>query len=173
MHKLDSARHAGNIIRYHSWPTLQQQTNAHHTWNVMRIYSELFGWPIAEVAAYIHYHDVGELDTGDISFVVKRNHPGIKKITKPIEAAAMKRLSRGYATEDMISNQEKIKVKICDLLEMLEFSLDEIFLGNHYYGWLVFENIFEALMEVIPDFMYDDAKVIARTMKEAAEGAIK
>lgn len=154
MHKLEKARDAGNILRYHGWPTIQTQTNAHHTWNVMRIYAELFGWPIAEVASYIHYHDVGELDTGDISFVVKRNHPEVKKITGPIEDAAMERLSLGYATSDMIGSIEKTKVKICDLMEMLEFSLEEMRLGSRHYGWMIFENIYHALVELeVPDHL--------------------
>lgn len=145
MHNLDTARDAGNILRYHVWPTLQSQTNAHHTWNVMRIYAELFGWPIAEVAVYIHYHDVGELDTGDISFVAKRRTPEIKKVVGPIEDEAMERLSFGQATANMLCPAEKERVKLCDLIEMVEFSIEECRLGNMYYGRKIYTNLMEAI----------------------------
>ena len=148
MHKLTTARDAGNIIRYHGWPTIKEQTNASHTWNVLRIYYEQFGWPSHQVAAYIQYHDVGELATGDVSFVVKREHPEVKVVLGPIEDAAMESLSNGYVTKDMITGEEKIKVKICDLMEMLEFSLDEMRLGSRHYGWMIFENIHNALVDM-------------------------
>lgn len=149
MHTLNSARDAGNIKRYHSWPTLQTQTNAHHSWNVIRIYFELFGQPSQKMFTYLTYHDVGELDTGDISFVVKRKTPIIKELLAPTENKAIERLSRGYAKFDMLSDVEKIQAKICDLVEMLEFSLEECRLGNVHYGKQIFENIYDVLEEIL------------------------
>jgi hypothetical protein len=40
-------RNAGDVVRYHTRKVIHRQDVANHTWNVMRIYTELFGMPRA------------------------------------------------------------------------------------------------------------------------------
>lgn len=168
MHKLDTARHAGNILRYHTWPTIKQQTNAHHTWNVIRLYIEMFGEPESAVLLFMMYHDVGELDTGDISYVAKSINPGVKTVTAPIEDACMHRLSFQKAFDGMIPVSEEKKVKACDHLEAMEFSLDEMRLGNVFYGWGIFENMYDSVMKVATQQGFDMVCLKADAMLDEA-----
>lgn len=143
-----TARHAGDIKRYHVWPTIQQQSVAHHTWNVLRIYIELFGPPSPEITTYIVYHDVGELATGDIPFDAKRANPKLKKVVSEIDDEAAKLLSSGwYDSEDLTEKQQDM-VKFCDLLEMMEFAIEEIRLGDVFYGQQIADKIGQVLREI-------------------------
>jgi len=124
-----SRRHAGNVKRYHAWPTIQQQTNADHTYHVLRIYMELFGCPVEDVLDYIMRHDLGEITSGDTPFPAKLTVPGLKEATLGAEQQGLELL--GYETPALLP-VEQWRVKICDMLEMLEFSQVEVGLGNSY-----------------------------------------
>jgi 5'-deoxynucleotidase YfbR-like HD superfamily hydrolase len=120
-------RNAGDVIRYHTRKVIHRQDVANHTWNVMRIYIETFGLPRAEVLAYILYHDVPEIITGDVPFQIKRLLPELKIELRIAEFYAIGKLK--YQEYD-ISTTEKYRVKIADLLEMKEFAEEEIAMGN-------------------------------------------
>lgn len=128
-----STRHAGGVKRYHAWPTLRGQTVAEHSWNVMRIYWELFqdeeDAVNVDVFLYILYHDVAEVGTGDIPFPIKSMHPGLKSTMDELESEVLEGL--GVSLPE-ITPRQRLLVKVCDLLEMWEFGLDEVRMGNTY-----------------------------------------
>src|ERR1035438_1054365 len=72
------SRFAGDVVRYHTWPCIQRQTNAAHTWHIMRIYFQLFGPMPPATSTHILWHDAGELKTGDSPFPVKSHNPKLK-----------------------------------------------------------------------------------------------
>lgn len=124
-----STRQGGNVVRYHSWMGIQKQNNAAHTWQVARIYLELFGVPRVEVLVYIQYHDVTEVALGDIPFPVKAENPIIGAEFARLEEAQFARMG---VTMPKLTSDERRRVKICDLLEMYEFAADELLLGSRW-----------------------------------------
>lgn len=123
-------RLAGLVKRYATWPTISQQSVGEHCWQVLRIYMEIFGPPSPEVTWYIVHHDTPELIVGDPPFPLKRNNPGLKGEYDRLEAVAIMDITG----RDMpaISDGSKLRVKLCDLLEMWEYGMHERMLGNRY-----------------------------------------
>lgn len=124
-----SSRLAGQVCRYHTWPTLQEQSNAEHSWQVARVYEALFGPPSAAVEQRIRWHDAGEIVTGDLPFPVKSKNPTIKTVVDTMERQAV--VDFGVELAE-VSNEEKHRVKLCDLIEMWEFGTVELALGNRF-----------------------------------------
>jgi hypothetical protein len=107
----------------------------------MIIYTDLFNVPSKEVYYSILYHDVPEVITGDVPFMVKRQYPDLKKMLDTIEDLAVYRLN--YRLPD-ISSQEYKQIKIADLTEMLLFAVDDVNMGC-VYSIDVIENILEVI----------------------------
>ena len=122
-------RLAGLVKRYHTWPVLTIQSVAEHSWQVYRIYYELFGGVPALVAHYIMTHDMGELVTGDPPYPVKADHPQLKKVYDLKEAIAINEMDHCLVR---LPQKEVPRVKLCHMLEMMEFGLHEMTLGNRY-----------------------------------------
>lgn len=123
-------RFAGLVKRYHTWPVLREQTVAEHTWHVLRIYDQLFGLPSVAVVRAVMYHDVGEICTGDAPFPVKRQNPDLKVAYDRVEAKHRLKLL-GDDPELAVTNDELRMLKICDLVEMWEFGMEEYLKGNN------------------------------------------
>src|SRR6267154_1716536 len=83
---LTSARHAGTVRRYHTWPFHHQQNIGEHSWQIARIYFQIWGPLPPEVSTYFIWHDAGELVLGDLPFPVKKNNPHLKRECDFIEA---------------------------------------------------------------------------------------
>lgn len=127
---LATARLAGQVTRYHTWPVHHRQTVGEHTWQVMRIYYQIFGPPSALVFTKLIWDDAGELVTGDLPFPIKARNPGLKAIMDSLEEQAVEGM--GGNPRPGVSDVEKRRVKTCDLIDMLEYGLHELDLGNKY-----------------------------------------
>lgn len=125
-----STRLAGQVRRYHTHPVLRQQTVAEHSWQVARVFRELFpeAWCI-EVADWIHQHDVPEIGTGDPPFPLKARYPELKAIYMEIESEVSESLGLVWPE---LTPRQRLLIKICDLLEMWEFGQEEMMMGNRY-----------------------------------------
>lgn len=124
---VDFLRFSGAVKRYHTWPVLRADTVGEHTWNVLRIYVELFGPPAPEVTVYVIHHDSPEVYTGDPPFPIKRDNPDVKAGYDRMEREFEERhgLSGGELSPD-----DRIRVKVCDLIDMWEFGMVEMAMGN-------------------------------------------
>lgn len=125
---VDFLRFSGLVKRYHTWPTIQQQNVAEHTWQVMRIYVQVFGLPNSVVWFYMLHHDSPEVFTGDPPFPIKRDNPDLKFQYDRLEADFVR--DHGLIRSEEISTDDRTRVKVCDLLEMWEFGLVEERMGN-------------------------------------------
>lgn len=126
---MSSTRMAGQVRRYHTWPVLRQQQVDSHTWQVMRLYVELFGRPDESVWEYILFHDVAEVGTGDTPSDVKTRNPKLKECLDRAEEGVLE--SMGIRLPK-IKYEEFVKVRVCDRLERFEFALEELNMGNKY-----------------------------------------
>lgn len=126
-------RRAGAVRRYHTWPTIQTQTVAEASWNVARILVQI--WPDAPARAVTHalLNDCGEIVTGDLPFPVKRDNPVLKAEIVRLEEVAFLDLDIDHLVSDIHLDTVWVqRAKICDMIEMWEFGLDEMSLGNRY-----------------------------------------
>jgi len=151
----DSLRAAGQVERWHFFPTIQRQTVAEHTWQVLRVWYELYGPPSPEVTVVILLHDAGEIKTGDIPFELGRDHPSVKGQLSSLEKKHVEKMITFNCIPPglgipKLSSWEIKRIKMCELLEMLEFALDEIELGNKN-GFAIIDNVTAALHLMIMD----------------------
>ena len=124
---LTNARWAGLVVRYHTWPTHQTQDIGSHTWQLFRIYFMIFGPLPPLVSTYLIWHDAGELSIGDLPFPGKSLSPRLKKLCDTVEDLAVVKMG-GKVIK--LSPLEKLRTKCVDLIDMLEFGLVEIQMGN-------------------------------------------
>ncbi len=127
----ESSRMAGNVKRYHTWPTIQTQNNADHTWNVMRIYWTIFGDLSPNVTSHLIWHDAGEIVPGDVPHPVKRDNPVLGILHRELENTAVG-LMIHPRTVVVLPSEYRIRCKICDLIEMHEFAWVELTMGNQF-----------------------------------------
>lgn len=123
----DRLEMSGRVDRYACWPTINRQDVGHHCWQIYMIHRRVFGLPEAIVAEYIMLHDSEELIVGDPPFPTKRDNPDFKAASEVVEARARARM--GYDLP-MVSAADRVRVKICDLLEMMTFGMHEREMGN-------------------------------------------
>lgn len=130
-HVTDRSLLSGRVRRYHTWPVLQEQTVGDHCWGVYHIYWRIFGLPSAEVALYIHVHDSDELVIGDNPFPMSARYPSLKAVKEEMGRDARVQLSLP-SEEDIghFDSTERARIKICDLLEMMQFGMQEREMGN-------------------------------------------
>lgn len=148
-------RHCFLVKRYHTWTTIQQQNVGEHTCQILRIFTEVFGPPGAEVTQAILWHDGGELWTGDVPFDAKRESPQLKDTLSDLDLTAVKFLSAGrYPTT--LPQEDRDRVKVCDLLEMWEFSQMEVRLGNTHYGAQIGVKVLQAAHELAAKLSHPD-----------------
>lgn len=156
--KITSSRYmAGQVRRYHTWPTLRTQTVAEHCWRVTCIYLELFGLRSRNsVVYYCLHHDSGELYTGDIPFGAKSKVPGMRSAVDEGERAGLERM--GIVLPELLPD-ERLKVKLCDLLEMWEFGSVEMRMGNMLAQPVVWDTKDAALGIAYKLFMYSEIEI--------------
>lgn len=91
-------------------------------------------WPDVPKEILVHalLHDIGEVATGDLPFPTKLKNPDLKKIMDDAEHAAHLSmcLPWGLPPPGRLVGQEIGIFKIADYIEMWEWALDEIALGN-------------------------------------------
>lgn len=142
-----SPRMGGEVRRYHTWPTIRQQTVADHTFHVLRIYWHLFGEVPPEVTAYLLHHDVCEVRVGDPPHPIKLHNPELKVVYDRLEDETLVEMlgeERAMNVLGSVNDLERVRMKACDLLEMAEFAGVEVNLGNKY-AWPIFDNVARAI----------------------------
>lgn len=149
---MQSSRVAGGVRRWHTWPVLQPQTNADHTWNCLRIYLQTFKSISPAVTKYVMFHDCGELRTGDLPFPVKMNNPELKRIIDAEESVSLAGMG---VTLPVLALAEKLRVRYCDLMDMHEYGLMEMCLGNQFAKPIV-EDTRKALDALYPQMPVGD-----------------
>lgn len=130
-----SQRMGGEVLRYHTWPTVRQQTVMDHTGNVIRIYYMIFGDVPPEVTAYLLFHDLPEVKVGDPPHPIKLHNPPLKAVYDDLEDAALEDMvgeERAMRILGEVNDTERLRMKACDLLEMAEFAHVEMCLGNRF-----------------------------------------
>lgn len=158
---MKNPRIAGQVLRYHTWPVLRQQSNGEHTWQVMRIYFQIFGPPSDKVAAKMLFHDAGELGAGDPPFPSKRNNPDLKVVHDRLEKESLLGMGLELVVNAELSDEEKRRIKICDLFEMWEYGLTELRMGN-LFGTPIANDTYLAAMDMAAELPPEEFKAVRR-----------
>jgi hypothetical protein len=126
-------RQVGEVMRYHTWKRLRDQSVGEHTWQILRIL--LTVWPGAprRVMIYTIVHDMGEM-YGDISYPFKKLIPQLKTGATAAEAHVIAEMRKvlGVPRHNHLSPYEIAVFKLCEYIEMWEYGLNEQGLGNKY-----------------------------------------
>ena len=131
--RLDT-RLSGQIQRYHTWPTIGKQTIAEHCWQILRIYLSVVDKTDPHMIRHIMFHDIGETFTGDLPYPVKSENPDLKKQLDYLEdRSRLLQLEYWDAfRQTFLSAEDKILFKQIELVEMAEFGMDQMCLGNSH-----------------------------------------
>jgi 5'-deoxynucleotidase YfbR-like HD superfamily hydrolase len=127
-------RLSGQLHRYHTWPIIGQQTIASHCWQLLRIYCCVVDQIDPHMVLHITYHDIGETFTGDIPYPVKSENPKLKEqIDRMEEISRCQQLGYWNAFRQiLLSDEDKKLFKDIEIIEMAEFGLDQMCLGNSH-----------------------------------------
>lgn len=121
------------LIRYHSWAVHRHQSNGEHSAQIMRIL--LTVWPDCPRRMLVHclLHDIGEM-AGDAQYPFKNKVPGMKEAHDAAEKMVSSRMrdTFGLPPAPSLSEHEMRVFKICEYLEMWEYGLREMNMGNRY-----------------------------------------
>lgn len=120
----------GAIRRYHTFQTIQQQTNAEHQWRVaslMRLFHPTCSMAAIDIALH---HDTYELFTGDLPADAKITSPNLKLAAGAVEVGA------GYKYElfdySAATPYERFLINLLDKIEALMFLMRDARMGNLY-----------------------------------------
>lgn len=161
-------RLAGEVLRYHVWPHIRQQSVGEHCWQLLRLTLKLWPEVPKHVMEYIVHHDTGEIAVGDIPFPVKRNNPALKQIMDELEQKALADMSLSLPK---LSDIEHRTLKYIELLEMAEWGMGELRRGNEF-ARLVMDRCLRAMDDMawggsIPDsIVMASAEYVAWRKKE-------
>lgn len=155
---------AARVKRYHTWPVLHQETVGEHTFRVLFIYREIFELYDTDVIEYIMDHDMPEIAVGDLPFPIKKNNPVLKDEMDRIEAEHAEAMG---LPQHNISHQDKLRVKVCDLLQMWEFGKIEHRMGN-MFAMAIIGDTAQAALSITQraDFTREDHDKVVKWMQE-------
>jgi 5'-deoxynucleotidase YfbR-like HD superfamily hydrolase len=148
--RLDT-RLAGQVRRYHTWPVVTVQTNAEHCWQILRIYLCIVDQIDPHMINHIAFHDIGEHFTGDIPYPVKKDNPKLKEQIDFLEHRSQATQMEHWNSfrQIVLSDEDKKLFKHIELIEMAEYGMDQMNLGNHY-GYIVANRCLEAVYKSQP-----------------------
>lgn len=134
MNLVEDPRAIGEALRYSTWKVIHKQNIGEHTWQVIRIL--LTVWPSAprHVVVYGLIHDMGEM-SGDIQYPFKHLFPELRAGSEKAENHVRDMQRKGLGAPEVrhpLSPFEHAVFKACDNLEMWEYALREINMGNRY-----------------------------------------
>lgn len=163
-------RAALEIRRYHTWKVFNGRTVGEHSAQIMRIM--LCIWPQVPRKLLVHavFHDIEE-PAGDIPYPFKKDNPGLKReydeVARKVRLTmvACHKIPEAVVLDEM---EEKF-FKMCEFIEMWEFGLSEVNMGNQY-AVIIAERCIIAANKILGDLhpnMQDDAKrYVANRMKQ-------
>lgn len=135
--ELDFIRNGGETKRYHTWPTLREQTVAAHSFHVAMLCNwlaayEAPGLRVALLMAALT-HDLAEHKMGDLPAPVKRALPDIEGVSfheywGAMEEQGLEGVSLAYASE--LNEREAQILKVADAADGCLHCIRERAMGN-------------------------------------------
>lgn len=126
-------RHAGQVLRYHTWPVHRQQSVGEHSWQIARIMVTIWQDCPRKLLVHAVTHDVGQM-AGDVPHQFKRDNPNMKREMTLTELSVHKSMTTRWSlpSPEPLHQYEMDFFKMCEHIEMWEFGLTEQNMGNLY-----------------------------------------
>jgi 5'-deoxynucleotidase YfbR-like HD superfamily hydrolase len=123
-------RASAHVKRYHTVPTIGQQTVAEHSFHVAMLCLEIQKINNKECSAELLkaalFHDLPEHKTGDVPATAKWGSPGLKTLLDSLEDDVITE----YGLEVALTIEETLILKYADSLELVMYCIDQMNLGN-------------------------------------------
>lgn len=119
-------RAAGNVKRYHTVQIIGEQTVSAHSFNVAMLCLAIKPDASFDLIKAALFHDLAELETGDIPAQVKWSNQDLEVQLKIIE----NRFDQAHDINIELTREEERILKIADLLELCYFCVEQKRLGN-------------------------------------------
>jgi 5'-deoxynucleotidase YfbR-like HD superfamily hydrolase len=116
----------GNTRRYHTMPTLQQDTVGHHSYNVACVIMALRPDCRKELLMAALKHDMAEHRVGDMPAPAKRSM-GIREMFADHEGEVM---AQAGVVQSVLLPEEQWVLRFADALDGLRFCVQEFKMGN-------------------------------------------
>jgi hypothetical protein len=153
-HHMVDPRRASQVARFHTWPCVRRQLIDAHSYQVLRVLLAI--WPGAPRRLLLHCvtHDLGEMATGDLPFPVKRDNPDLKSTTSRLEKSYHLSMCNpwGLPPPVELTGEETTAFKLAEFIEMMEYGLEELNMGNRY-AQLVVSRCRSAIEKMLVDLM--------------------
>lgn len=130
----DDARLAGQVVRYHTWPSLRQQSVGEHSWQVCRILLAIAP-SYDSLLRHAIVHDIGEIGCGDVPYPVKANNPELGRLFDEIEHATASEICERWMLPPPMHEMgptSRWVFKLAEFIEMWEWGLEELKRGNEF-----------------------------------------
>ncbi|QWY14079.1 HD domain-containing protein [Aeromonas phage pAh6.2TG] len=118
---IQAALRSGKVRRYHAQPDIPAQSTAEHMWGVAMLVMMFYPTASVTLLKAALSHDCGEVGLGDMPSPTKQAAPGMREILKDMEHDNMSSLGL-EPWEEHLSPTEKTALKICDVLEGLQYT---------------------------------------------------
>jgi 5'-deoxynucleotidase YfbR-like HD superfamily hydrolase len=134
------------LTRYHTCLRIREQSVGEHSMQVLRVLLAIYPQAPRHMLVHCLVHDIGELASGDPPYPAKRRNADLKKACERIERDAHLSmcLPWGLPGPQTLTVEEYEIFKLAEFIEMLEWSIDEINLGNQG-GHAVLQRCLEAI----------------------------
>ena len=140
--------------RYSMKPVVHQESVATHSFFValgVLLLSSSYKFDIDKAVKIAICHDLAEMEISDVNHLVKKNFPMVAKALKLAEHEIVKGFPehlREYCTMYHDDTPEALAVHYADALQCLQYSSNEMGLGNSGYMVDVYENSNKRLLEL-------------------------
>lgn len=157
---------AGGVKRYHTVPTIGQETIAAHSWGVALLILKLYpGIPSRELLAAAIYHDIPESVVGDTPANAKWQFPDLAVATSRAEDTIALYMEVEY--EESLDKQERDWLRWCDLLDIAFYCHEQYQLGNRTVVPMM-ERVRRKLRDLdAPERVFELAQQIKAGMRES------
>ena len=133
-----SLREASQVVRYHTVQTIGRQTVAEHSYHVaMLVLRFTDGNASQELLKAVLYHDLPEVETGDLPATFKWANLGVVQALNRVEEA----FDEKYGTSVTLTDEERLILKAADILELVEYCIDQMNLGNRNMRIIAFRGL--------------------------------
>ena len=122
---IQAALRSGGVQRYHAQPDIPPQSTAEHMWGVAMLVMMFYPTASLTLLKAALSHDCGEVGLGDMPSPTKQAAPGVRDILKDMEHDNMSSLGL-EPWEEHLSPTEKTALKICDVLEGLQYTAKHV-----------------------------------------------
>lgn len=130
LHLMETWRQGLGVRRFHTWPTIGEQTVGHHSCGVALIIVMCHPNPSGALLSAAVTHDLSEGVLGDLPATTKWRNPALQ--------AEWHKLERDVDTAlglpmDQLNEQDSASLLLADALEGLLFCREQLRLGNLNY----------------------------------------